>query len=50
MGNTKSWLQNHKSIIVTKNNYKKISALGNTGQTFNDVITLLLESIEVCKK
>jgi predicted CopG family antitoxin len=35
----------YKRIVVTESNYKKLKGLGSAGDSFNDVITDILEKI-----
>jgi len=34
----------YKRIVVTKENYEKLQNLGKAGQSFNDVITKMLQT------
>jgi predicted CopG family antitoxin len=36
-------IEKYKNILISKENYEKLKELGNTGDSFNFVVTMLLE-------
>jgi predicted CopG family antitoxin len=40
--NNKGKMREYKNILLTKENYDKLKKLGNTGDSFNVVVTRLL--------
>jgi predicted CopG family antitoxin len=38
-----------KHIVVTEENLDKLKNLGKAGDSFNDVISQILEKLEACK-